>query len=73
MEEVYTVYKNRMVDIDSMSIDVYNDSDNLIATGQYSIRTNWCHIRMEEEYDDGIGLIEEKLVRDIENRQLIIQ
>ena len=69
MEKVYTAHRLGSVDYDSIRLAVYDSSDNHVADGQYNVRTNWAHITVKDEYDDG-GILEGELVDGIESRKI---
>ena len=62
-------------DIDNIKIEVYYiPSDEMVASGQYNIRTNWAHVIREEEYETMLGSDwEDQMQEAIEERTIEIE
>jgi len=71
----FRVVRTRMIDVDSVRIDIHFGSDDkIVASGQYNIRTNWAHVTREEEYERMLGEDwEEQMVSAIESRSIEIE
>lgn len=53
-------------DVDSVNVEVYDNSGNIIAEGSYNIKTNFAHIStMDGNYE-----LEDSIVEGIENRTI---
>jgi len=61
-------------DIDNIRIEVYyTPSDEMVASGQYNIRTNWAHVTREEVYENMLSSDwEDEMQEAIENRDIEI-
>lgn len=61
-------------DVDNVRIEVYYTvSDEMVASGQYNIRTNWAHVIREETYESMLGADwEDEMQEAIENRDIEI-
>jgi len=63
------VIRGRQIDCDNVRIEVILNERQIIASGHYNVRTNWCHIDMANElFED----MEDVLVKDIEERNLML-
>ena len=71
----FRVVRTRMIDIDSVHIDIHFGSDDtIVAYGQYNIRTNWAHVIREEEYETMLGSDwEDQMQEAIEERTIEIE
>ena len=70
----FRVVRTRMIDVDSVHIDIhYGSDDEIVASGQYNIRTNWAHVTREEVYENMLGSDwEDEMQEAIENRVIEI-
>ena len=61
-------------DVDNISIEVYyTPSDEMVASGQYNVRTNWAHVTREEVYENMLSSDwEDEMQEAIENRDIEI-
>ena len=61
-------------DIDNIKIEVYYiPSDEMVASGQYNVRTNWAHVVRLEDYEDFLSSDwEDEMVEAIESRTIEI-
>lgn len=63
------VSMGNMRDTDSKSFDIYTkDYEVLIATGSLNLKSNWAHVCMEVEDDN--GELEDYLVEAIEEKTI---
>ena len=71
----FRVVRTRMIDVDSVHIDIhYGSDDEIVASGQYNIRTNWAHVTREEVYENMLGSDwEDEMQEAIEERTIEIQ
>ena len=70
----FRVVRTRMIDVDSVHIDIhYGSDDEIVASGQYNIRTNWAHVTREEVYENMLGSDwEDQMQEAIEERTIEI-
>ena len=61
-------------DVDNIKIEVYyTPTDEMVASGQYNIRTNWAHVTREEVYENMLGSDwEDEMQEAIEERTIEI-
>jgi len=61
-------------DVDNIRIEVYyTPSDEMVASGQYNVRTNWAHVTREEVYENMLGSDwEDEMQEAIEERTIEI-
>jgi hypothetical protein len=71
----FRVVRTRMIDVDSLHIDIhYGSDDKIVASGQYNIRTNWAHVTRLKEYENMLGSDwEDEMQEAIEERTIEIQ
>ncbi len=71
----FRVVRTRMIDVDSVHIDIhYGSDDEIVASGQYNIRTNWAHVTRLKEYENMLGSDwEDEMQEAIEHRNIEIQ
>ena len=77
----FRVVRTRMIDVNSVHIDVYYSNkghesldDEVVASGQYNIRTNWAHVTREEEYENVLSSDwEDEMQEAIESRSIEIE
>jgi hypothetical protein len=63
------VSKGSMIDTDSVSITVFTkDFETEVASGTLNIKTNWAHLTLDVEDED--GELEDYLVDAIEGRTI---
>ena len=62
-------------DVDNISIEVYyTPSDEMVASGQYNVRTNWAHVTREDVYWNVLDSDwEDEMQEAIESRSIEIQ
>jgi len=77
--ENFKVVRTGKVDIDSVRIEIHyqlrhsRQSHEVVATGQYNIRTNWAHVVRLEDYEDFLSSDwEDEMVEAIESRTIEI-
>jgi hypothetical protein len=76
--ENFKVVRTGKVDIDSVRIEIHYQvhhaqSPEVVATGQYNIRTNWAHVVRQEDYEDFLSSDwEDEMVEAIESRSIEI-
>jgi len=61
-------------DVDNIRIEVYyTASDEMVASGQYNVRTNWAHVTREEAYENMLSSYwEDEMQEAIESRSVEI-
>tara|TARA_R110000803_G_scaffold30606_1_gene68918 strand:+ start:659 stop:883 length:225 start_codon:yes stop_codon:yes gene_type:complete len=64
-----------MLDIENVRIEIrFGSDDEMVASGQYNIRTNWAHVTREEVYENMLGSDwEDEMQEAIEERTIEIQ
>ena len=62
-------------DQDNIRIEVYyTPSDEMVASGQYNVRTNWAHVTLEEAYENVLNSDwQDEMQEAIEERTIEIQ
>ena len=72
--EDFRVVRTGNVDIDSVRIEIHHGvMSEVVATGQYNIRTNWAHVTRLEYYEDFLSSDwEDEMVEAIESRSIEI-
>ena len=73
--EDFRVVRTGNVDIDSVRIEIhYGVMAEVVASGQYNIRTNWAHVTRHEYYERFLDSDwEDEMVEAIESRSIEIQ
>tara|TARA_R110002049_G_scaffold220359_1_gene391927 strand:+ start:128 stop:352 length:225 start_codon:yes stop_codon:yes gene_type:complete len=73
--EDFRVVNCGMLDIENVRIEIHFGSDDeMVASGQYNIRTNWAHVTREEAYENMLGSDwEDEMQEAIEERTIEIQ
>ena len=71
----FRVVRLGSVDIDSVRIEIhYGVMSEVVAVGQYNIRTNWAHVTRLEGYEDCLSSDwEDEMVEAIESRKIEIE
>ena len=70
----FKVVRTGKIDIDSVRIEIHHGvMSEVVATGQYNIRTNWAHVCVLEDYEDFLSSDwEDEMVEAIESRSIEI-
>jgi hypothetical protein len=73
--EDFRVIRLGNVDIESVRIEIhYGVMSEVVATGQYNMRTNWAHVTRLEGYEDVLSSDwEDEMQEAIESRKIEIE
>tara|TARA_R110000765_G_scaffold54032_1_gene108014 strand:- start:170 stop:409 length:240 start_codon:yes stop_codon:yes gene_type:complete len=74
----FKVVRTGKIDIDSVRIEIHyfhiGGVEEVVATGQYNIRTNWAHVIRLEDYEDFLSSDwEDEMIEAIESRSIEIE